>query len=48
MKHLEEQVLAEGELTGLVDRIAQRAVDPYTAADALLKRAMTNPKILKS
>jgi GTPase len=49
MKHLEEHVLAEGELTGLVDRIAQRGVDPYTAAETLLRRALApNPEILKS
>jgi LAO/AO transport system kinase len=40
MKHLEDDVLAEGEFGTLVDRIAAREVDPYTAADALLKRAV--------
>lgn len=40
MKHLEDDVLKEGEFSGLVDRIAARQVDPYTAADELLKRAI--------
>ena len=44
MKHLEDEVLAEGEFGRLVDRIAVREVDPYTAADTLLKRAVSvNP-----
>jgi LAO/AO transport system kinase len=44
MKHLEDEVLAEGEFGRFVDRIAAREVDPYTAADTLLKRAVsTNP-----
>jgi LAO/AO transport system kinase len=41
MKHLEDDVLAEGEFGKLVDRIAAREVDPYTAAETLLKRAVT-------
>ena len=41
MKHLEDEVLAEGEFGKLVDRIAAREVDPYTAADTLLKRAVS-------
>ena len=41
MKHLEDDVLKEGEFSGLVDRIATRHVDPYTAADELLKRAVS-------
>src|SRR5262249_45005739 len=44
MKHLEDEVLAEGEFGELVERIAVREVDPYTAADTLLKRAVSaNP-----
>ncbi len=42
MEHLERQVLAPGELATIVDRIAERAVDPYTAAHDLLRRAV-NP-----
>ena len=41
MKHLEDEVLGEGEFGKLVDRIAAREVDPYTAADTLLKRAVS-------
>ena len=40
MDHLERKVLAGGELQALLDRIAARELDPYTAADALLKRAL--------
>jgi LAO/AO transport system kinase len=44
MKHLEDEVLSEGEFGRFVDRIAAREVDPYTAADTLLKRAVSaNP-----
>src|SRR5262249_34389394 len=39
MDHLEREVLAKGELTALVDRIAAREIDPYTAANELLTRA---------
>jgi LAO/AO transport system kinase len=40
MDHVERQVLAGGELQGMLDRIAARELDPYSAADALLKRAL--------
>jgi LAO/AO transport system kinase len=40
MDHLERQVLARGELGAIVDRIAAREVDPYSAANDLLKRAI--------
>ena len=40
MDHLERRVLASGELAELVDRIALREVDPYTAANELLMRAL--------
>jgi LAO/AO transport system kinase len=40
MSHLEREVLAAGELAGIVDRIASRDLDPYTAADDLLRRAL--------
>ena len=50
MDHLERQVLAPNELTQVVERIAAREVDPYTAAASLLERALrsTNTQILKS
>jgi Putative periplasmic protein kinase ArgK and related GTPases of G3E family len=38
--HLERQVLTAGELGSIVDRIAAREVDPYTAANDLLRRAL--------
>jgi GTPase len=40
MRHLEDHVLTPGELDSLVDRIAARAIDPYTAADGVLDRAL--------
>jgi LAO/AO transport system kinase len=40
MDHLERQVLTAGELGAIVDRIAAREVDPYSAANDLLKRAI--------
>jgi LAO/AO transport system kinase len=40
MDHLERQVLAAGELGAIVDRIAARELDPYTAANDLLRRAI--------
>ena len=42
MDHLERDVLAPGELASMVDRIAAREIDPYTAADELLARAFGN------
>ena len=38
MNHLEQDVLKPGELASIVDRIALREVDPYTAASDLLAR----------
>ncbi len=40
MDHLEREVLASGELGTLVDRLAAREIDPYTAASDLLRRAL--------
>jgi len=40
MDHLEREVLGAGELGSMVDRIAARELDPYTAASALLARAL--------
>jgi LAO/AO transport system kinase len=40
MEHLEREVLAHGELGAIVDRIVAREVDPYTAANELLERAV--------
>ena len=44
MDHLDRDVLAPGELGAIVDRIAARDVDPYTAADELLHRALSGPQ----
>jgi LAO/AO transport system kinase len=40
MSHLETNVLAKGELQQVLDRIAARDTDPYTAAGDILKRAL--------
>jgi LAO/AO transport system kinase len=40
MDHLERRVLAPGELAATIDRIAARELDPYTAANELLGRAL--------
>ena len=40
MEHLERKVLGAGELGSMVDRIAARELDPYTAANAMLARAL--------
>jgi LAO/AO transport system kinase len=40
MTDLEQRVLVEGELSRLVDQIATREVDPHTAANHLLQRAL--------
>jgi GTPase len=40
MAHLEGGVLAPDELATIVDRIAGREIDPYTAADLLLARVL--------
>ena len=38
--HVEEKVLQPGEFSTLVDRIAARELDPYTAVDTVFDRAM--------
>jgi len=40
-EHVERNVLAAGEFEDILDRIAAREIDPYTAVDAILKRAIT-------
>jgi LAO/AO transport system kinase len=42
MAHLERQVLGPGEFDGIIDRIATRELDPYTAANDLLQRALAD------
>jgi LAO/AO transport system kinase len=43
MDHLERHVLKAGELAQMVERIATRDIDPYTAAADLLSRALNSP-----
>ncbi len=43
LRHVEETILSPGELSGMLDRIAERALDPYTAADQVLTRALGEP-----
>jgi LAO/AO transport system kinase len=40
MTHLERHVLAAGELDSIVDRIAAGDIDPYAAADQLVRRVV--------
>jgi LAO/AO transport system kinase len=42
MTHLEQRVLEPGALEAVADRVAAREVDPYTAADQLVKRVFAN------
>jgi LAO/AO transport system kinase len=40
MAHLEQNVLGPGALEAVLDRIAARDIDPYTAADSLMRQAI--------
>jgi len=40
MEHVDRHVLAPGELNDMVTRIADRGLDPYTAANGILERAL--------
>jgi LAO/AO transport system kinase len=40
LQHIERHVLAEGEFATTLDRIAAREVDPYTAVDEIMTRAL--------
>ena len=40
LQHVEERVLDAGEFDRFLDRIAMREVDPYTAVDEIMKRAI--------
>ena len=40
VQYVEGRVLAAGEFEGMLDRIAARELDPYTAVDQMLKRAL--------
>jgi LAO/AO transport system kinase len=49
VQHVERRVLGAGEFEGMLDRIASREVDPYTAVDQILKRALPElPELPKS
>ena len=41
MEHVEQGILGKGEFDALIDRIAKREVDPYSAAADILSRALT-------
>ncbi len=40
VQHVEQRVLAPGEFALLLDRIAAREIDPYTAVDQVFRRAL--------
>jgi LAO/AO transport system kinase len=44
LDRLQRHVLSPGEWTTIVDRVAARGVDPHTAADELLDRALADSK----
>ncbi len=43
MQHVERRVLQAGEFEQVLDQIAARAVDPYSAVDNILRRAVVEP-----
>jgi methylmalonyl-CoA/ethylmalonyl-CoA epimerase len=40
MQHLEREVLGPGELDQLLDRVTAREIDPYAAAEGVIRRAL--------
>jgi LAO/AO transport system kinase len=40
LEHVERRVLGPGEMDAVVETIARRELDPYTAADRILARAL--------
>jgi LAO/AO transport system kinase len=44
LEHVEQKVLAAGELDTTLERIAAREIDPYTAADRIVARAIGQNK----
>jgi LAO/AO transport system kinase len=48
VQHIEQRVLDAGEFEHVLDRIAAREVDPYTAVDEIFERALkgATPKVL--
>jgi len=45
LSHVEAHVLAPGELDATLDRVAARDLDPYTAVDTILRRALAGGPI---
>jgi LAO/AO transport system kinase len=43
LDHLERTVLAPGELSSIIERVAAREIDPYSAVNALLARIAPGP-----
>jgi LAO/AO transport system ATPase/methylmalonyl-CoA epimerase len=43
VQHVERRVLQAGEFDQVLDQIAARAVDPYSAVDGILRRAVAKP-----
>ena len=44
IQHVERAVLSPGEFDAILDRVASREVDPYTAVDDVLARALGGPR----
>jgi LAO/AO transport system kinase len=44
VQHVERRVLQPGEIEQVLDRIAAREVDPYSAVDSILRRAVVEPR----
>jgi putative protein kinase ArgK-like GTPase of G3E family len=40
LEHVERQILAPGEMEAVLERIASREIDPYTAAAEILRRTL--------
>jgi LAO/AO transport system kinase len=45
VQHVERRVLGTGELEGFLERIAARELDPYSAADEIVSRALRGPSV---
>jgi len=43
LDHISREVLHDGEFDAVLERIAQRSLDPYTAANEIVSRALGNP-----
>jgi LAO/AO transport system kinase len=45
VQHVERRVLRTGELEEFLERIAARELDPYSAADEIVSRALRGPSV---